>query len=98
MTKNDKLIGAYRTYIIEFPEKTGNLVNYDTIGRLMEIFQTIRTGSEDSDPRGDQEGQVEDMRRVYAMLRDAETRQSVDFIEEIIEKATPKDVQTNQNK
>lgn len=98
MADNDELVAAYKTYLVEFPSKTGNLVNYDTIGRLMEIFQTIRTGSEDSDPRGDEEGQIEDMRRVYAMLRDAETRQSVDFIEEILEKADPKDEQVNQNK
>ncbi len=80
MTKNDDLAGGYKAYLVEFPSKTGNLVNYETIGRLMEIFRTVRTGSDDASPIGDQEGQMEDMRRVYAMLRDAETRQSVDFM------------------
>ena len=99
MTKDDNLAGAYKAFIIEFPSRTNNLVNYETIDQLMQIFRTVRTGSEDIDPRDDsQEGQVEDMRRVYSMLRDAENRQSTDFIEEILAKAQPKDGQGNQNK
>jgi|TARA_R100000742_G_C4168960_1_gene7896 hypothetical protein len=99
MAKNDNLSGAYKAFIVEFPSRTNNLVNYETIDKLMQIFRTVRTGSEDIDPLDDsQEGQVEDMRRVYSMLRDAENRQSVDFIEEILAKAQPKDGQGNQNK
>ena len=90
MTKDDNLAGAYKAFIIEFPSRTNNLVNYNTIDELMEIFRTIRTGPEYIDPRDDsQEGQIEDMRRVYSMLRDAEDRQSTDFIEEIIAKTKP---------
>ena len=45
MTKDDNLAGAYKAFIIEFPSRTNNLVNYETIDQLMQIFRTVRTGS-----------------------------------------------------
>ena len=89
------LVADYRKYIIEFPSKTNNLVSYKTITELIEIFRVSRTDDFNEYETSDVEGQVEDLKRVYAMLRDAENRKSTDFIEEIIAMTKPEDSSEN---
>ena len=89
------LVADYRKYIIEFPSKTNNLVSYKTITELMEIFRVSRTDDFNEYETSDVEGQVEDLKRVYAMLRDAENRKNTDFIEEIIAMTKPEDSSEN---
>tara|TARA_R100000742_G_C4216174_1_gene41198 strand:+ start:246 stop:548 length:303 start_codon:yes stop_codon:yes gene_type:complete len=74
-----------QTFLLEFPSRNNNLVSNEQIKDLVAMFRIMRTDSIEPLNWPDQEGEYEDMRRTYWVLRNAQKSNDVSNVKKVLE-------------
>jgi len=74
-----------QTFLLEFPSRNSNLVSNEQIKDLIAMFRVMRTDSFEPLNWPDEEGDYEDMRRTYWVLRNAQKSNDNSNVKKMLE-------------